>query len=150
ASSIAATLAACQAAYGEPLARGEVFALAGRAEALGAGAPHLDNVIPALLGGLQLLLPGANGVPEPRPLPWCEDLVVAVLGPELALSTAKSRQALPGALPLNEVVGFGQNLAGFVYALERGDRELLRRCLRDVLTETHRAPLVPGFRAAQA
>jgi homoserine kinase len=150
ASSIAATLAACQAAFGAPLDRDELFALAGRAEALGAGAPHLDNVVPALLGGLQLLLPGAGGTPEPRALPWSDDLILAVLLPELALSTAESRRALPRELPLAQAVGFGQNLAGFVYALERGDREMLRRCLRDVLAEPHRAPLVPGFRAAQA
>jgi homoserine kinase len=47
-------------------------------------------------------------------------------------------------------VGFAQNLAAFVHALESGDRALLRRCLRDPLAEPHRASLVPGFRAAQA
>jgi homoserine kinase len=150
ASSIAATLAACQAAFGAPFGRDDLIALGGRAEALGAGAPHLDNVVPALLGGLQLLLPGAGGTLEPRALPWCDDLILAVLVPELELSTAASRQALPRELPLGQAVSFGQNLAGFVYALERGDRELLRRCLRDVLAEPYRAPLVPGFRAVQA
>jgi homoserine kinase len=37
-----------------------------------------------------------------------------------------------------------------VEALHSQDRALLARCLRDPLVEIHRAPLVPGFRAAQA
>jgi homoserine kinase len=57
---------------------------------------------------------------------------------------------LPKAFSLADTLAFAQNLAGFVHALESGDRALLRRCLRDVLAEPYRAPLVPGFRAAQA
>src|SRR5437764_73140 len=78
-SSVAATLTACQrqveAAGGEPLARAELFAVAGEAEGLVSGAPHLDNVVPALAGGLQLLVPGAEGI-EARRLPWFDDLVL--------------------------------------------------------------------------
>src|SRR6185295_20041282 len=61
-----------------------------------------------------------------------------------------SRSVLPRCFDLAEVLAFAENLAAFVLALETGDRALLRRCLRDVLAEPHRAPLVPGFRAAQA
>src|SRR6478672_8952169 len=70
ASSVAATLAACQALLGEPLSTSEVFAVAGRAEALVSGSVHLDNVVPSLAGGLQLLVPGPDGAPEARALPW--------------------------------------------------------------------------------
>jgi homoserine kinase len=150
ASSVVATLVACQALLGEPLARAELYALAGQAEALVSGAPHLDNVVPVLAGGLQLLVPGTDGAPEARPLPWPEDLVLAVVSPAFELSTERSREALPSRFALAVVLAFAQHLSGFVHALESGDRELLRRCLRDVLAEPHRAPLVPGFRAAQA
>src|SRR6185295_6730367 len=61
-----------------------------------------------------------------------------------------SRSVLPRGFDLAETLAFAENLAAFVLALETGDRALLRRCLRDVLAEPHRAPLVPGFRAAQA
>ncbi len=57
---------------------------------------------------------------------------------------------LPKTFPLKDTLAFAQNLAGFVLALELEDRRLLRRCLRDVLAEPYRAPLVPGFLAAQA
>jgi homoserine kinase len=148
-SSVAATLAACQALQGEPLDRDQLLVLAGQAEALVSGSAHLDNVVPSLRGGLQLLVPDRNGLPEARALPWFDDLILAVISPACELATEQSRRALPRAFPLHETVAFAQNLAGFVHAVESGDRELLRRCLRDVLAEPHRAPLVPGFHAAQ-
>src|SRR5262245_33149582 len=133
ASSVAATLTACQALLGEPLSRAELFAVAGRAEALASGSVHLDNVVPALIGGLQLLVPGPDGAQEARPLPWPDDLVLVVVSPDFALATERSRQALPCSFTLAETLAFAENLAGFVFALESGDRPLLRRCLRDVL-----------------
>ncbi len=150
ASSVAATLTACQAVLGEPLTATEVYEVAGRGEALVSGSVHLDNVVPSLAGGLRIVVPGPDGGPEARPLPWPEDLVLAVVSPEMELSTHKSRQALPHCFSLADTLAFAQNLAGFILALESGDRDLLRRCLRDVLAEPYRAPLVTGFRAAQA
>ncbi|HSS75341.1 MAG TPA: homoserine kinase [Thermoanaerobaculia bacterium] len=150
ASSVAATLAACQALLGEPLSTSEVFAVAGRAEALVSGSVHLDNVVPSLAGGLQLLVPGPKGAPEARALPWPDDLILVMVSPALELATERMRRVLPKVFPLKDTLAFAQNLAGFVQALEAGDRVLLRRCLRDVLAEPYRAPLMPGFLAAQA
>ena len=150
ASSVAATLAACQALLGEPLTRSETFTVAGRAEALVSGSAHLDNVVPSLAGGLQLLVPGHNGAPDARALPWLDDLVIVMASPAFELATERSRRALPREFPLADVLAFAQNLGAFVHALESGDRDLLRRCLRDVLAEPYRASLVPGFRAAQS
>jgi len=150
AASVAATLAACQGLLGDPLSRNELYTVAGKAEGLFSGAAHLDNVVPALDGGVQLLVPGPGGTTEARLLPWFDDLVLVVASPAFELPTERSRQALPKSFTLAETVGFAQNLAAFVHALESGDRALLRRCLRDPLAEPHRAPLVPGFRAAQA
>jgi homoserine kinase len=150
AASVAAALVACQEIAGEPLTPQELWVLAGRAEALVSGSPHLDNVVPCLAGGLQLLVPSANEIPEARSLPWPEDLVLVMLSPDFELSTEHSRRALPRAFPLGEAVAFAENLAGFLHAIDTGDRDLLRRCLRDPLAEPYRAGLVPGFRAAQA
>lgn len=150
ASSVAATLAACQAIFGEPFSRTEIYKLAGQAEALVSGSPHLDNVVPSLAGGLQILVPGPDGEPEARPLPWPGDLVLVVISPEFELSTQDARGVLPRQIPMHDTLAFAGNLAGFVHALAARDRDLLRRCLRDVLAEPYRAPLVPGFRAAQA
>ncbi|HEX4960407.1 MAG TPA: homoserine kinase [Thermoanaerobaculia bacterium] len=150
ASSVAATLTACQALMGHPLSSAEMFGVAGRAEGLVSGSVHLDNVVPSLAGGLQLLVPGVNGAQEARSLPWPDDLVLALVSPAFELATERARRVLPREFSLAATLAFAQNLAGFVHALESGDRALLRRCLRDVLAEPYRAPLVPGFRAAQA
>jgi homoserine kinase len=144
--SVVAALVAINAWEGEPLDRPALLELAGRAEALVAGSPHLDNVAPCLLGGIRMVTDDGS----PRQLPFPEGLVFAVVHPDFELSTAAARAVLPRQVPLAEAVGFGRNLAGFVHALDSGDLALLRRCLRDPLAEPFRADLVPGFRAAQA
>ncbi len=146
-SSIVAALVAYNAALGDPVARPDLLALAGGAEAIYSGAPHLDNVAPALLGGLRLVTRDPAQVPPA--LPWPEDLLFVVVHPEFELSTAASRAALPAAFPREAVVDYARNLATFVHALYAGDRRTLRDALRDPLAEPHRAPLVPGFAATQ-
>ena len=125
--------------------------LAGRAEALVSGSPHLDNVVPCLAGGLQLLVPDRDGLPDARALPWPDDLVLVVASPAFELSTdAEPAGAPPPLRPRHGPSNSPATWRGFVHALDTGDRDLLRRCLRDPLAEPYRAPLVPGFRAAQA
>ncbi len=150
ASSIVATLVALQALCGDPLSGSNLLELAGRAEGLTSGGMHLDNVAPSLLGGLQLMVPGREGQPATRRLPWPADLVLVVVHPDYQLSTARSRAVLPERPGWQETVDFAGNLASLVHALHSGDRALLSRCLRDPLVEIHRAPLVPGFRIAQS
>lgn len=147
AASIVAALLAYQAIARDPLPIERLIRLAGEGEGIWSGGCHLDNVAPALLGGLQLMPP--DGAGPPRALPWPSDLRFVVAHPDLELSTAVSRAALPRELPLNQAVAFGQNLAAFVHALHTRDRELLAKTLRDPLAEPHRAPLVPSFREAQ-
>ena len=150
ASSIVATLVGLQALCGDPLSVSELLALAGKAEGLTSGGMHLDNVAPSLLGGLQMMVPGRNGHPASRRLPWPSDLLLVVVHPEFWLATAESRRVLPERPGWPEAVDFAGNLASLVHALHGEDRGLLARCLRDPIVEVHRAPLVPGFRAAQA
>jgi len=150
ASSIVATLVALQALCGEPLSVGELLEVAGRAEAHASNGLHWDNVAPSLLGGLQLMVPGREQAYATRRLPWPADLLVVVAHPDCSLPTAESRAVLPQTLTWAQTLGFAGNLAGFVQAVETGDRALLARCLRDPLVEPYRAALVPGFRNTQA
>jgi homoserine kinase len=143
--SIVAALVACNAAAGSPLSKADLLPLAGRAEGFAAGAAHLDNVAPCLLGGLRLLT--AAGRAERVPFP--DDLRFVVVHPDLRLSTAVARAALPREVPLALAVAHAQNLACLIHSLHTGDRGLLAASLRDPLAEPHRAGLVPGFRAVQ-
>ena len=150
ASSIVATLKGLQAICGNPLADQDLLELAGRAEGIYSGAPHWDNVAPALLGGLQLRVPEQGGGHAVRALPWPADLLLTVVHPDFPLPTALSRSALPTAWPLATLLDYAENLGAFIQALHSGERALLRRCLTDPLAEPYRAKLVPGFFAAKA
>jgi len=146
AASVAATVAALNAWCGEPLDRKTLLNVAGKAEGLASGSVHLDNVAPALLGGLILVT--SSGLP--RSLPFPADLRIVVASPALSLATREARRVLPREVPLSLAVAHAENLAGFVHALHTDDRPLLRATLRDLLAEPWRADLVPGFREAQA
>ncbi|MEA2559802.1 MAG: homoserine kinase [Acidobacteriota bacterium] len=146
AASVAATVAALNAWCGEPLDQGALLEVAGKAEGFASGSVHLDNVAPALLGGLILIT--SSGLP--RGLPFPADLRIVVASPALSLATREARRVLPREVPLTLAVAHAENLAGFVHALHTDDRVLLKATLRDLLAEPWRADLVPGFREAQA
>ncbi|MDQ1348197.1 MAG: bifunctional aspartokinase / homoserine dehydrogenase 1 [Acidobacteriota bacterium] len=145
ASSVAATLVALNELFGQPLDDRALLAAAGEAEAQASGGVHLDNVAPALLGGLRLVDPESGS----RGLPFPEELVFVLWVPALELETRFARSVLPREVPLPDAIAWAQNLGALVHALHTGDRHLLRVTLRDSLAEPHRAALVPGFRDVQ-
>jgi homoserine kinase len=70
---------------------------------------------------------------------------VAVALPELRLSTAEARAALPQQVPLADAV-FNLGRALFtVQALTSGDEALLRWAVADRLHQPYRQRLIPGF-----
>jgi len=146
AASAVAAVVAIDAALGSPLDAGRRLAAAAETEGHAAGAAHLDNVAPILLGGVRLIAPGDRICA----LPWPAPLRFVVVAPELELETRAARAALPREVPLPLAVAHAQNLAALVHALHAGERELLAATLRDLLAEPARAPLVPGFAAVQA
>jgi homoserine kinase len=72
-------------------------------------------------------------------------LHAVVVHPDQVLETKRSREVLVDPFPLSTVVAHGARLAQFLLGLERGDVDLIRAGLQDVLVEPRRAPLVPGF-----
>jgi homoserine kinase len=144
--SVVATLVALDALLEAGLGEDALLRAAGAVEFQACGGWHLDNVAPCLLGGLRLMDPAGRA----RVLPWPQDLRMVVASPDLELTTAAARKALPAKVPLALATAHAQNLAALVLALETGDADLRRACLRDLLVEPHRAALVPGFRDVQA
>lgn len=143
---VVAVLRALDALLGYPLDEAALLRAAGAAESRASGAVHLDNVAPALLGGLRLIDPlgGAQALPFP------DGLRFVVASPSFLLETRKARAVLPAMVPLSLALAHAQNLAAFTHALHSSDEALLRGCFRDLLVEPHRAPLVPGFRSVQS
>nr|WP_199047848.1 homoserine kinase [Dyella sp. ASV24] len=140
AASCVAALVAANALLERSLPREALYGFALDGEAVASGSRHGDNLGPMLLGGLVLstrdrLLRLA--VPES----WhC-----ALVHPHVVLETRQSRAVLNAGFDLHDVVAQQANLALFLTGCQRGDAELVREGLKDVLVEPRRAPLVPGF-----
>jgi homoserine kinase len=135
-------LAAANALVDGGLTRDDLLRLAYEMEG------HPDNAAAALFGGLTLvsatgdeLLVRSLAVPP---------LKVAIALPQVRLSTAEARAALPEQVPLKDAV-FNVGRALFtVQALTTGDAALLRWAIADRLHQPYRKRLIPGYDAVVA
>jgi homoserine kinase len=142
ASAVAAIVAAAELCDQE-LSRKDLLSYALLGESVASGEVHGDNVTPCLYGGLTLTrsLEPIDVIEIPVP----DDICCVLVNPKQRIDTFRARQVIPKELPLKVFVHQSANLAGFISACYRGDIELLRRSLRDMLIEPHRAPLIKGF-----
>lgn len=147
-SSAAASAFALNTFFKRPFSHSEIFALAAHGEHRASGSDALDNVAPALFGGLCLVRDQASqGVVH---LSWPKDLLLVLVTPEHAISTRRARKMLPKKIPLRSAIRYWKNLALFVAGCEQGDRELIAASFHDTLIEPIRSRLLPGFRRAQS
>ena len=145
AASCVAALVAANALLDAPLPREQLYPFALDGEAVASGSRHGDNVAPMLLGGVVMAT-----ATRMFALPVPDHLHAVVVHPDQVLETRRSRAVLAEPYPLHDVVEHSANLAQFVTGLLRGDLQLIRDGLRDVLVEPRRAPLIPGFAAVKA
>ncbi len=120
----------------------------GEMEAQISGSLHYDNVAPCYLGGLQLMVPDAQIIS--RTLPDFEDCYYVMAYPGIEVSTKAARDVLPSSYSRSDVIAFGQNLATFVDACHRGDKQQAFSVMTDVVAEPYRKNLLPGFEQAHA
>lgn len=144
AASCVAALVAANALLDTPLSREALYPFALQGESVASGSLHGDNVAPMLLGGV-VMATATRMIPLPVP-DWLYSVVVH---PDQVLETRRARAALAEPYPLSAFVTQSAHLALFLTGLTRGDAELIRAGLRDVLVEPRRAPLIPGFADAQ-
>lgn len=141
ASAVAGAVAANELA-GRPLGRSELLLAALEAEAAVAGR-HLDNVAPALLGGLVLIRsvdpPDVVRLDPPR------GLVVVLAKPAYQLNTRRSRSVLPRQVPRAVALQQAANVAAMVAAASANDLPAFGRAIDDRIAEPARAGLLPGF-----
>lgn len=128
---------------GNPFSVRELVRFAIEGEALASGAPHADNVAPALFGGITLI----RGQ-EPLDIApvHCPPLLHAVvLHPHIELKTSDSRSILKRTITLEQGIRQWGNVGGLVTGLFREDYDLIGRSLVDVVIEPVRSLLIPGF-----
>ncbi len=143
AASAVAAIVAANELFPQELRPIDILSYALLGESVASGDVHGDNVTPSLYGGLTLTrsLEPIDVVEIPVP----DDICCVLVHPRLRIDTARARQIIPKELPLEAFVHQSANLAGFISGCYRADLELIRRSLRDMLIEPHRAPLIPGF-----
>lgn len=144
AASCVAALVAANALLDAPLSREALYPFALAGEAIASGGRHGDNVGPMLLGGL-VLASQDRLVRIDVPAAWHCVLV----HPDVVLETRRAREALAGAYALGDFVAQSANLGLVLAGCFRGDAELVRAGLRDLLVEPRRAPLIAGFAQVQ-
>jgi len=106
---------------------------------------HMDNIVPALIGGLTLAY--KTGQEE---IKWAKiktplDLRVVAAIPDFTLSTGKMRGALPQKIALPEAVFNLSRSALLVNALQNSDWEVLAEAMEDRLHQPYRIPFIPGI-----
>jgi len=128
---------------GSPLTNKELIYYAMQGEALASGAPHADNVSPALLGGFTLVR-GYDPL-DVITLPSPGELYVTVIHPQIELKTKDARSVLKETISLKKATIQCGNLGGLISGLYTNDYNLIGRCLHDELVEPVRSILIPQF-----
>ena len=146
-SSVAAAFAANEY-LGKPFTREELIPFAMEGEKLACGAPHVDNVAPALLGGITLIR--SHDPLDIVFLPTPKNLYCAVVHPDVAVATRDARAVLPDSLLRDLAVKQSAHLAAFVHALHTSDWDLISRSMVDLIAEPARKNLLPHFDAVKA
>lgn len=149
--SVVAALAAYNAFYAKnhdfSFDENVVLKMTGQMEAQISGSLHYDNVAPCYLGGLQLMVPDENVIS--RILPGFDDCYYVMAYPGIEISTKAARDVLPVNYSRSDVIKYGQNLATFVDACHRQDKEQAFSVLTDVVAEPYRTDLLPRYKESK-
>jgi homoserine kinase len=105
---------------------------------------HLDNVAPALMGGLVAVAHDGAGNPHAFRLPLATSIAFAYAAPGVELETARARAVLPRTVPFGDAVHNLGALAALTTALATGNAELIPLGLADKLHVPYRLALIPG------
>lgn len=143
AASAAGAVFGINALCGYPLSNKELVYYAMQGEALASGAPHADNVAPALLGGFTLIR--SYEPLDVISLPGPQELYVTVIHPQIELKTKDARSVLKENISLKKATIQCGNIGGLISGLYTNDYDLIGRSLHDELVEPVRAILIPYF-----
>ncbi len=147
AASAACAAVAMNRALGEVLSNMQLIEAARVGEQLAAGSPHPDNVVPAILGGFQLMMDHPDRGLETVQLPAPSNMFVVVVQPAMGLKTSDSRAVLPSQVSMSDAVANMGSLAMVVSALYDSDMERLSANLVDRLHQPYRSSLIKGYNA---
>lgn len=105
---------------------------------------HPDNVAPALLGGLVIVVQDEGELVYDR-IPVPADLDAALFVPQFPMPTAEARKVLPQQISRSDAIYNLGRVALLVAAFAKGHYELLDIATRDRLHQPYREALFPGM-----
>ncbi|MDQ3718101.1 MAG: homoserine kinase [Thermoproteota archaeon] len=147
AASAAAAAMAFNALYDLNIDRKRLVEYAAEGEVASAGTKHYDNVSASLLGGFVICRIASNRLQFIRLEPP-RDLVIVVAIPCIKVPKKKTevaRSVLPKVVPLKDVVHNISGAATIVAGFALKDVETITRGIDDVIIETARKHLIPGY-----
>ncbi|MEA1939180.1 MAG: homoserine kinase, partial [Candidatus Caldatribacteriota bacterium] len=106
---------------------------------------HVDNIVPALLGGFTLAYST-----EKEQVKWVkikipDDLKIVVAIPDFFLSTKKMRSVLPDKMSLSNTIFNLSRSALLVKALQNSEWTLLAEAMEDKIHQPFRISYIPGI-----
>ncbi len=106
---------------------------------------HLDNIVPALIGGFTLAYKTGQGEIKWTKIKTPPNLRVVVAIPDFTLNTGKMRRALPQKITLPDAAFNLSRSALLVNALQNSDWDVLAEAMEDRLHQPYRASFIPGI-----
>jgi homoserine kinase len=107
---------------------------------------HPDNVAPALLGGLVIVVQDEGQLAYDR-IPVPPDLEAALFVPQFSMPTAEARKVLPHQISRNDAVYNLGRVALLVAAFAKGNYDFLDIATRDRLHQPYREVIFPAMPA---
>ncbi len=144
--SVVATIFALNEFYDKPFDKRKLLKLMVALEAMISGSVHYDNVAPCYLGGLQLIVDNAEKIAQQ--LPVFEDCYWVMAYPDVLVSTKAARDILPKNYDRQTTIQYGRNLATFIDASHRKDKQQAFALFDDVIAEPFRKHLLPNYTEA--
>ncbi len=126
-----------------PLEKPELIPFALDGEMIASGSRHGDNVVPAMIGGCILIRDIETYDYHRIYLP--PGLFMAILLPDLSISTKIARSILQPQVPLQSMIRQAANLGSFVIGMHNSDLDLISRSMVDLVIEAQRKHLIPHF-----
>lgn len=109
---------------------------------------HPDNSTAALLGGLTLAVPLADGELRVIQAPLHASLGFALAWSPMRLATQTARAVLPSSVPFAQACENPRRLALLLAGLASGNPDWIQHGILDQLHMAYRLPLIPGAAAA--